>query len=252
MLSMLIVDDDQNLARTLALGVRKQMGGTVQVDHCFNSSEALELFVRKNYDLVVSDYRMPGKNGIELFKELRPLNTHSVLVLITAFGSADLQKEAERFADAYISKPFDIPVLTTFITHLFGEVATEPTTRRILVLEDDPYLRRLIIKVAGTGILEAFEAATLAEARTHLDSGRFDVMIVDVQVPDGFGTDLIKEYREVLSQNGTAVILLTGEARFRYLEEELGIDMFLEKPVSIQDLVTLIQRWTTSKLENMK
>jgi DNA-binding response OmpR family regulator len=40
------------------------------------------------------------------------------------------------------------------------------------------------------------------------------------------------------------VILATGEARYRYLEEELGIDMYLEKPIAVQDLVILVQRWT--------
>jgi len=77
-----------------------------------------------------------------------------------------------------------------------------------------------------------------------LRTDKFDALISDIQVPDGKGVDLIMEYRDQLTLNNTIVILITGEARYRYLEEELGIDIYLEKPVAVQDLLTLV-KWLT-------
>lgn len=249
MLNILIVDDDKNLVKTLVLGLQNELGKAVHIDYCHNGSDALELNSQKSFDLIISDFNMPQMNGIELFKQIRSTHEHPILVLITAFGSLELEKEAGQYADAFIAKPFEIPVLVEFINKLTVKTDTSAAARRILVLEDDTYLRRLMIKVLRTGQLEVFEASTLKTARPLLDTYKFDVFIVDIHVTDGQGIDLIREYRELLSKNGTIVILATGESRFRYLEEELGIDMYLEKPIAVQDLVVLVQRWTNQREE---
>lgn len=243
-MNILVIDDDKNLVKTLVLGLQSQLESSVQIDYCYNGFEALDLCAKKKFDLIVSDFNMPGMNGIDLFKKIRGGDENPILVLITAYGSADLEAEAGKYADAYIAKPFEIPVLVDFINKLIDSPDHPDIMRRVLVLEDDMYLRRLIGKVLRAGHLEVFEASTLTGAKLFLDSNRFDVFIVDVNVTDGHGTDLVREYRELLTRNGTVVILATGEARYRYLEEELGIDMYLEKPIAVQDLMILVQRWT--------
>ncbi len=249
MLNILIVDDDHNLAMTLSDSLRKELGQTIHVDTCFNGSDALTICAKTRFDLIVSDFNMPEMNGLELFRQVRVIDRHPALVLITAYGSGELEKQASQLVDAYIAKPFEISVLAQFIRQLFPSRRIEKINR-VLILEDDPYLRRLISKVLRNGNLDVFEAATLEEARKFLDAVKFDVLIADIQVSDGQGTDLVREYRESLSQNGTIVILATGESRYRYLEEELGIDMYLEKPIAVQELVILVQRWTSEKEES--
>jgi DNA-binding response OmpR family regulator len=115
-----------------------------------------------------------------------------------------------------------------------------------MVLEDDPYLRRLMEKVFRNGGLEIHPAGTIMAAKELLTSNRFDALIADIHVPDGKGTDLVREFRDKLSGDGTVVVMVTGEARYRYLEEELGIDLYLEKPVAVQDLVALVNRLTSA------
>jgi DNA-binding response OmpR family regulator len=97
--------------------------------------------------------------------------------------------------------------------------------------------------------LETFQVFTIQEASNHLELNSFDVLIADVRVPDGSGIDLVRKYRSRLTQGGTIVIIVTGEVRYRYLEEELGVDMYLEKPIAIQELLTLVQRLTISSKE---
>lgn len=244
-MNILLVDDDQNLVKTLMLGLKREFP-TARIEYCYSGQQALRLFEKEPFDLIVSDFKMPGMNGIELFKQIRAGHEHPFLILTTAFGSKDLEKEAGKFADAYISKPFDIPILIKFITQLLANKTAWGKTNNVLVMEDDNYLRRLITKVLHTASMEVYEAASNRQAQELLNSRPFDVLISDVKVPDGLGVDLIKRNRDLLSQNKTVVILVTGEAQYRTYEEELGIDMFLEKPISVSDLLTLVQRWAPS------
>lgn len=247
MLNILIVDDDHNLLKTLAYGLRKELGNAAHVKICSNGAEVLALYAKTNFDLIISDFNMPGMTGLELFKHIRATKQQQpVLILITAYGSNELEKEAVLFADAYITKPFDLKVLAQFIRKLLT-VEDNEKVYSVLVLEDDPYLRHLISKVLKNSKFNVSEASTLREAKVFLDGTQFDVFIADIQVTDGQGTDLVREYRQVLSQNKTTVILATGESQYHYLEEELGIDMYLEKPISVQELVTIVQRWTKEK-----
>lgn len=245
-MNILLVDDDRNLVKTLMLGLKMEFPDA-HIESCHSGREALSIYEKDNFDLVISDYRMPGINGIDLFQQIRAGNESPFLILTTAFGSKDLEEEAIRFADAYISKPFEIPTLIKFITQLIPSKIVRGKTNNVLIMEDDNYLRRLITKILHTANMEVYEAASIRHAQELLDTVTFNVLISDVKVPDGLGVDLIKRNRGLLSQNGTIVILVTGEAQYRTYEEELGIDMFLEKPISVSDLLTLVQRWAPAK-----
>ncbi len=154
-----------------------------------------------------------------------------------------LEQETRHLVNSYIPKPFDIKLLIQFIQKLLNPEDTNEK-HRILILEDDMYLRQLIIKVLKTQNFEVSQAETLQDVCEFLQTGRFDVFISDIQVPDGRGVDLIREYLDQLTSDNTMVILISGKSRYRYLEEELGIDIYLEKPVAVQDLLTLVKRLT--------
>lgn len=249
-LNILIVDDDHNLAKTLAEGLHRKLKEAIEVTTSFSALEALSILNQRSFDLVISDFKMPGMTGIDLFKRIRGCHPKTVLILITAYGTDALEQEARQLVDAYITKPFEINLLVQFIQKLLkiGEISEK---HRILILEDDIYLRQLINKVLKTQNFEVCQAETLQDAKEFFQTGRFDVFISDIQVPDGRGVDLIREYRDYLTQSDTMVILITGEARYRYLEEELGIDIYLEKPVAIQDLLTLVKRLTNLTQEEV-
>ena len=242
-LNILIVDDDHNLAKTLADGLNRKLKESVVTTVCFSALDALSLFDQQSFDMVISDFRMPGMTGIDLFRQIRRSDPNAVLILITAFGTDTLEQETRHLVDSYITKPFELELLIQFVQKLLNLEATS-TSHRILILEDDMYLRQLINKVLKTQNFEVCQAESLKAAGEFLRTERFDVLISDIQVPDGKGVDLIMEYRDQLTLNNTIVILITGEARWPHLEEELGIDIYLEKPVAVQDLLTLVKRLT--------
>ncbi len=243
--NILIVDDDRNLGETVAHGLRRAFGEEVSIDVSYSGTQAISLSEITAYDLVISDFSMAGMSGLELLTHLRLTHPDTVLILMTAYGTDELERDAKRVADAYIQKPFELSALIAFIRRLLQEEETGPK-RHIMVLEDDPYLRRLMEKVFRNGGLEIHPAGTIMAAKELLTSNRFDALLADIHLPDGKGTDLVREFRDKLSGDGTVVVMVTGESRFRYLEEELGIDLYLEKPVAVQDLVALVNRLTSA------
>jgi DNA-binding NtrC family response regulator len=241
-LDILIVEDDRSLAYTLAAGLRQKLGEAIRVDTCFRASEALARLTQDSFDLVISDYQMPGMSGLEMLNQIHHHHPETILILITAYGTDELEKKAHDIVDAFMPKPFELADLILIIQGLLAGTKEDGKAHRVLLLEDETYLRRLFSKVLSKKGYQIVEAATMRVARELLLSRKFDVLICDIRLGDGLGIDLLREHLETLTRNGTKVIIVTGEARFHHLEDDLGIDLYLEKPVSIETLVTLVER----------
>ena len=83
-LNILLVDDDRNLVTTLSYGLRKAMGKAISVAVCFSDSEALSMLATQRFDVVISDFNMPGPSGLEFLNKIRQDHREMILVLITA------------------------------------------------------------------------------------------------------------------------------------------------------------------------
>lgn len=104
MARILIVDDDA-AALSLLLRVLEKEGYEVTAKN--DPSEALELFRKSPFDLVITDFYMPGMNGIELLLELKKTDAGADVIMMTAYASVDNAVDAMRKgAYDYIVKPF--------------------------------------------------------------------------------------------------------------------------------------------------
>jgi CheY-like chemotaxis protein len=127
---------------------------------------------------------------------------------------------------------------------------SDPVALRILVVEDQALNRDLIHaivsrtsqpRVRGATLVDAHD---LAQARTALAEGEFDLVLLDVQLPDGSGLDL---FPDIAARDGhrPAVIALTGGVlpHQRTAALEAGCDAILEKPFLGDDLTSLIMKF---------
>ena len=113
-----------------------------------------------------------------------------------------------------------------------------------MVMEDDAHLRNVFTRALQSAGYEVQQAASVQEARVLLSQFDFDVLICDIHVGKSRGTDLLREHGEMLLNSGGQIVMVSGYPRYRAVCEEMGADFFLEKPVSIQTLVTLVHRLT--------
>src|SRR5262245_39734995 len=106
---ILIVDDERSMRELLERVFQKE-GYTVRVAE--DGAIALEMIRTGVFDLVLSDVKMPGLNGIELLTQCREFSPDTMVLIMTAFATIDNAREAFKFgADDFIEKPFDIDEL---------------------------------------------------------------------------------------------------------------------------------------------
>ena len=138
-LNILLVDDDRNLATTLSYGLRKALVKAISVAVCFSGSEALSLLGTQRFDVVISDFTMPGISGLELLNKIRQDHRETFLVLITAYGTDALEEEVHRLGIGYVTKPFEPLHLVQVIHGLIrGEATRAGTENAPRIVIPDP------------------------------------------------------------------------------------------------------------------
>ncbi len=113
---------------------------------------------------------------------------------------------------------------------------------RILIMEDNLDLLRLFSKALINTGYDVETATTLEAARAHLSQSRFDLLLCDIHIGERRGTDLLHEQIETLRAQGTEIVVVSVDTHYRPLCQDLGIDFYLEKPVSVRQLVQLVER----------
>lgn len=107
---------------------------------------------------------------------------------------------------------------------------------RLLIVEDDPLIADSLIRCLGQSGNTVEALASLSEARAALAHSRFDLLLLDLGLPDGNGLTLLAELRK--RGNSTPVLILTarGEVEERVQGLDLGADDYLAKPFSLTEL----------------
>ena len=139
---LLVVDDDRAMREMLA-SLFKERG--LSVEDAASADAALARAAEQDFDVVLSDVRMPGLSGVELVGQLRRLRPATPVVLMTAFGSIDSAVEAMRTgAFDYLTKPFEPDAVILAVERALAH--------RALALENEQ-LRRAVDRSSSLGEL---------------------------------------------------------------------------------------------------
>ncbi len=128
---VLIVDDDTSLREFLEIFLAKE---GYRVDSAASGQDALEKLKANNFNLVITDVRMPGMDGVELLRAVKAMDPGLPVILITAFASLDAAVEAmKEGAWDYLTKPFRIEELRNVVENAISsrqEQALKPVDSR--------------------------------------------------------------------------------------------------------------------------
>ena len=139
---LLIVDDDLAMREMLSSLFREE---GYAVEEATSADDAIEQCRDCEFDVVLSDIKMPGKSGIEMIGELREIRPATPVVLMTAFGSIDSAVEAMRAgALDYITKPFEPDAVL---------VTVERALERRVLEQENRQLRRAVDRTSQLGDL---------------------------------------------------------------------------------------------------
>ena len=118
---VLIVDDEETLTWSMARSLSKDKD-KYEVIIANNGKEALNLLKKNVIDLVISDIKMPDINGLDLLVKIKKEYPQTRVIIMTAYGSSDVQKEANRRGSLYyVEKPFEISDIRKIIIDLIGK-----------------------------------------------------------------------------------------------------------------------------------
>lgn len=124
-LRLLIVEDEKQLCDTIA---KSLYAAGYEVDTCYDGDEALDYILTEEYDLIVLDLNLPGRDGMDILRELRQDNDETKVIILSARSQiADKVEGLDAGANDYMEKPFHLQELEARIRSL---------TRRKFVQED--------------------------------------------------------------------------------------------------------------------
>lgn len=117
------------------------------------------------------------------------------------------------------------------------------STSRIVIVEDDPSVARLVATVLQREGYSVEHASTITAARKLLDNTEWDLAILDRSLPDGDGMDLCRELKQNDAGIARYVLILTGEASQSAKVESFdgGADDYVTKPFQIPELLARIR-----------
>ncbi len=126
-LHLLIVDDEET-TRELCMTVARQAG--LKATAVATAEEALETVEQSAIDIVLTDLRLPGKNGLALLKELNEQYPDVAVIVLTQYGTIDSAIEATKTgAVDYVTKPFRVEELRARLEHAMREVDLQQENR---------------------------------------------------------------------------------------------------------------------------
>lgn len=103
---ILLVEDDGHISAIIRLGMQ-DLGVAYHLDQAYSAEEALELWERQPYDLVMTDYNLRGKSGLDLLATIRQADSSTATMLFTAYDTPRLRREAADVGVThFIAKPF--------------------------------------------------------------------------------------------------------------------------------------------------
>ena len=114
---------------------------------------------------------------------------------------------------------------------------------RLLLLEDDPAIARTVAYALEREGMQVLHSLLLHDARQQMRAEAFDLLVLDVGLPDGSGLDLLRDVRNAAPTAALPVLMLSahGEEIDRVLGLELGADDYLTKPFSPRELAARVK-----------
>ncbi len=122
-ISLLIVDDEESVRDSL---YNWFIEDGYEVECAEDAKKALAMLEKSEYDIILTDIKMPGMDGMEMHRRIRELNKKSIVIIMTAFATVDTAVQALKDgAFDYVTKPFDPDELTNLIKNAAKQISLE-------------------------------------------------------------------------------------------------------------------------------
>ena len=225
--------------------------------------QQLETAGDRPYDLVLTDWKMPGMDGVEVARRIAddPLIKHTpAIIMVTAFDREALNRQVGDVPiDGVLTKPVSPSVLFDGILSAFGKGAalrsqdgdsSQPQRlagARLLLVEDNAINQQVaqeILAAAGAEVTIADDGQQGVDS-VHAAPDYYDAVLMDVQMPVMDGYQATRALRTDSRFTDLPIIAMTANAMVSDQEDarDAGMDDHIAKPIDVAELFDVLQRW---------
>ncbi|MGE0435087.1 MAG: response regulator, partial [Planctomycetota bacterium] len=262
-LRVLVVDDNAT-ARDILTHMLTRAGMTA--DQAADGDTALRMLDDgPPYDLVMLDWRMPGRDGLDVARQIRLRPSPPAIVMVTAFGREDLRDAADGLnISGYLSKPVTASTLLDTVLDSLG-IGTGRRVRRsrseeaqqrriadlggarVLLVEDNAINAELAMELLISHGIHVELAVNGREAVDRVMAEPFDGVLMDCQMPVMDGYEATREIRRDPRFATLPIIAMTANAMAadRELAVQAGMNDHISKPINVGRMFATMARWIT-------
>lgn len=231
--SILVVDDEVDTCRNLS-DILTDLGYQVDVAH--EGLTALAMVRRKPYDVALLDFKMPGMDGLTLYREIKKLRAGTVAIVVTAYAGGETKSEAlAAGAWQVLSKPVDFPKLLGLVDEALGQPL-------VLVVDDDHDLCQNLWDLLHERGYRVCLAHDEKQAADTLKDQNFKVVLIDLKLENGDGTAVFRIVRHTNPEARTVFITGHRSEMDKLIKQALseGADAVCYKPFDVPSLLTTL------------
>ncbi|WP_286232830.1 response regulator [Thalassotalea sediminis] len=259
-----LVVDDNALCLSVLEDLLKQFGCKITTtDNAITALELIDnaILMQHPFDLVITDWRMPKMDGIELAHRINKLNEkHDIpaVLMVTAFDKNDAMSMSQAAGiDGFLEKPVDSSLLlnammnalkldeTTFELQHIQKGVLDLSHSKILLVEDNALNQQVVLGFLEETGVQIDIAENGQVAIDKLDSERYDLVFMDLQMPVMDGLTATKIIRANDQFTNLPIIAMTAHAMQEELDRCLNVGMndYFTKPIDPNALFTLLSKW---------
>lgn len=235
--NILIVEDDELNCELLK---RRLEAAKYKVSTVSTGTQALKLITEQKFDLVLLDIMLPDINGVKVLEQIKqdPNNASLQIIMLTANSEREMVlKCLDGGAADYLTKPFSMSIVKERIQRNLENVFSQQydiNSSKILLVDDQELNRDVLAhRLQKIG----YEVTSVTDGSAALDILKtevFDLIMLDIMMPNISGIDVLKKLRKMPEHNDSAVIMVTALDDVGIINEcmEAGANDYLTKPLN--------------------
>ncbi|MEH6811399.1 MAG: response regulator, partial [Motiliproteus sp.] len=229
--------------------------------------------VEQHYRMVFMDWQMPEMDGIEAAMHIKSdpaLMNNATIVMVTAFDREEVLKQAEQIGlDALLTKPVNRSHLFDVVSGILAEKQRRPLRAnssscsdeaflpakyqgaRVLLVEDNhtnQYIAQVLLEGLGLNVTIANNGCEALEA---ISNSGYDIVLMDLQMPEMDGYQATRKIRESLSVDQLPIIAMTAHVMAEERQKclEVGMNDHISKPVDPKRMADTLARWLSAQCQ---
>jgi CheY-like chemotaxis protein len=234
-----------------------------------SGSQAINIIqANKQVDLVITDMHMPEMDGVQLAERIRSIRPDLRIILLSSIGNEHSRDHAHLF-NLILNKPAKHNVLHKHIidqlknnnSSVIKDVPVKQSPLNfnlsleypmsILIAEDNLVNQKLMLHILNKMGYQPDIVENGREALTALGKQNYDLVLMDVQMPEMNGLEASQHIRKHMEVQ-PIIVALTANAMLEDRERciQAGMNDYLSKPVNIKEIVEVIKKWSSTILQD--